>query len=416
MKIKKKILAWADSPIAGTGFGVVSKHVLGALHATNKYEIHQLAINFHGEFIDKDECPWELQPARLLDHSDPHGMKMFFRTLLKINYDIVWICNDLFVTAQVAEIIPKIKERAHALGIKPPVFIYYYPVDCKVRPEAAAFLDVVDIPVCYTDHGKAETLKCKPEIEKKLQQIPHGVDTLAYFPHESHHVERWRKEYLGASPDTTVVINVNRNTARKQIPYSMLAFKEFRKTVPNSVMYIHAARTDQGGDLTKVLEDLDLDMKKDVIFPARYSPAHPAPTTILNQLYNCGDMFLTTHLGEGWGLSITESMAAGTPVIAPNNTSMPEQLGHNSERGYLYQCKDYTRIDESGFRSKGLLPDIVEQMVSAYKNKNKPDPKIDLARKWAKKHDWKTIGKKWVELFQHAETLSEQPSMPAEVI
>lgn len=418
MTDKRKVLAWSDSPTAGTGFGVVSKHVLGALYATGKYEIHQLAINFHGEFIDKSECPWELQPARLLDPDDPHGMKMFFRTLLKTDYDIVWVCNDLFVTTKVADIIPKIKERARARGKKPPVFIYYYPVDCKVKPEAAKFLEVVDIPVCYTGHGREETLRTKPELADRLEQIPHGVDTSAYYKCKPEDVAIWKHQYLGISPLTTLVVSVNRNTERKQIPYSIMAFKEFRKWVPDSIMYVHAATVDQGGDLSQVLRDLELDIKTDVIFPARYSPAHPAPIEIMNRLYNIGDIFLTTHLGEGWGLTVTEAMAAGTPVVAPRNTSMPQQLGDNSERGYMYDCKDWAWIDSSGFREKGLLQDIVNQMVKAHNDNrmNAVNPKIIAARTWAEEHDWKEIGKKWVELFSKAENLADEPVVLAEEV
>jgi glycosyltransferase involved in cell wall biosynthesis len=417
---KRKVLCWSDAPTAGTGFGVVAKHVIGALYETGKYDIDHLAINFHGEFVDKEECPWNLQPARLLDPDDPHGMKMFFRTLLRKDYDIVWVCNDLFVTAKITDMIPKIKERARARGVKPPVFIYYYPVDCKVKPEATGFLKQVDIPVCYTGHGREETLATCPELADNLEQIPHGVDTSIYKKCDPNEVAIWKHQYFGVSPLTTVVVSVNRNTQRKQIPYSIMAFKEFRKHCPDSIMYIHASKVDQGGDMMNVLRDLNFDVKTDVIFPARYSPAHPAPLEIMNRLYNCGDIFLTTHLGEGWGLTVTEAMAAGVPVVAPRNTSMPQQLGEKSERGYMYECKDVAWIDNSGFREKGLLPDIVNQMVKAWNDNrmNTINPKVIKARTWAEEHDWKEIGKKWIELFSKAETMSEtvNTSMMAEEI
>ena len=411
--MKKKILAWSDAPTAGTGFGVVSKHVLGALYATGKYDIHHLAINFHGDFVDKEECPWELQPAKLLDPNDPHGLKMFLRTLLKTDYDIVWVCNDLFVTTQIADAVTRVKERAKAQGKKPPIFIYYYPVDCKVKSETTKFLKAVDIPVCYTDHAREATLDVCPELESKLQQIPHGVDTSSYYKCTPDEVAVWKHQYLGVSPLTTVVVNVNRNTTRKQLPYSIKAFLEFRKQVPDSIMYMHTAMVDQGGNLEQVLQDLNISSQKDIIFPARYSPASPAPVDIMNRLYNCGDIFLTTHLGEGWGLTITEAMAAGTPVVAPNNTCMPEQLGANSERGYMYECKDTIWIDSSGWRPKGLLDDISNQMLLAHEDnqKNTINPKIKLAREYAVNHDWKIIGQKWVQLFEQAEYIGSNQTI-----
>ena len=304
MNKKKRILCWSDSAIAGTGFGVVSKHILTALHNTGKYDIHHLAINFHGDFVDRDKVPWQQQPARLLDPKDPHGIKMFQRTLMKGDYDIIWVCNDLYVTHQVAEVIIKIRQRATLKGSKQPIFIYYYPVDCHVPGDGSDYLKVVDIPVCYTTHGKIETLKTIPEIGYKLKQIPHGVDTSIFKPLPLPQVNAIKKNVLGIDPDTTVVINFNRNSARKQMQYAMLAFKEFRKHVPKSIMYMHTVTKDQGGDLIRAVEDLGMSTKTDIVFPAHYSPTNPAPSHILNQLYNMGDIFLTTHLGEGWGLSL----------------------------------------------------------------------------------------------------------------
>jgi glycosyltransferase involved in cell wall biosynthesis len=93
-------------------------------------------------------------------------------------------------------------------------------------------------------------------------------------------------------------------------------------------------------------------------------------------------------------------MAAGTPVVAPNNTCMPQQLGKDSERGYMYPCNDEAWIDTSGFRKKGLIPDIVKQMVNVYNDgKKENNPKVELALKYAQDHDWSRIVKYWVKLF-----------------
>lgn len=405
---QRRILAWSDSAAAGTGFGVVSKHILGALHKTGKYDINHLAINFHGDFVDKDVIPWQQQPARLLDPKDPHGIKMFARTLVKGDYDIVWICNDLYVTHQAAEIVTKVRQNCSSEGKKSPVFIYYYPVDCHVPDDNCAFLDVVDIAVCYTDHGRAETLLTVPKIEPNLLQIPHGVDTNAFKPLSQKERTLWRKKLLGVDPSTTVVINVNRNSSRKQLQYSMLAFKEFKKIVPNSIMYMHTVARDQGGDLIRAAKDIDMSLKEDIVFPIKFTPSSPIPDKILNAFYNISDIFLTTHLGEGWGLTVTEAMAAGIPVVAPDNTSMPQQLGKKSERGYMYPCNDMIWIDNSGFRPKGLLPDIVGKMLDAYEDGSKDkNPITKKARAWAKEHDWAKVTQKWIDIFDQASKKSK---------
>lgn len=406
---KFSVLAWSDAPTAGTGFGTVSKHVLSSIYSTGRYEIDQLAINFHGDFVDRNVIPWQMQPARLLDPRDPHGIKMFKRALQKSEYDIVWILNDLFVTTECKDIINETRVRYRTLGKKPPVFIYYYPVDCHVNKWATGMLDVCDIPVCYTDHGREETLITKPGLKNRLRQIPHGVDTDTFKPATRNEIARWKTEMLRVSPDTTVVININRNSTRKQIPYSVLAFKEFRKRVPKSIMYLHMVQKDQGGDLDKIIEIADLSPKKDVLYPLGMTMNSPPSFEVVNKLYNCGDIFLTTHLGEGWGLTVTEAMACGVPVVAPDNTCMPEQLGKDSERGYLYPCKDLIYIDTSGFRKKGLIPDIVDKMLEVHQAGPKEwNPKVKAGLEYARSLHWDNVGAKWVTLFDEAMAVREK--------
>lgn len=400
MADKQRVLCWSDAASAGTGFGTVSKHILGALHETGNYELHHLAINFHGDFLDRSAIPWQVQPARLLDPKDPHGMKMFVRTLLKGNYDIVWVLNDLYVTNEVTELVEKAFSRLSGKGQKVPKVIYYYPVDCNVPKDGCSFVEMADVPVCYTKHGRAETLKTIPGVESRLREIPHGVDTEAFFPKSKERIAQWKKDIFNISPDTTLVLNVNRNSTRKQIQYSMVAFREFRKQVPNSVMYLHTAVKDQGGDLVRAIRELGMDPARDIIYPTNFSPANPIPVSTLNAVYNSADIFLTTHLGEGWGLTITEAMAAGTPVVCPNNTCMPQQMGTESQRGYMYPCKDLIWIDNSGYREKGLIPDIVEQMMKVHADGPKQDnKKVHAALKWVRRHTWNNIANRWVKLF-----------------
>lgn len=401
---QKRILAWMDSALSGTGFGIVARHILSTLYATGKYEIHHLAINHHGDFHDSNRFPWQMQPARLLDPKDPHGMKMFGRTLLKNHYDIVLVLNDLFVTHKVSEIVNKIKSVAINQRKKPPVFVYYYPVDCQVIKDESSFLDVCDVPVCYNKYGREKTLEVKPELEEKLITISHGVDTRIFFPSNQENIKVWRQNFFRCNSDTTLIVNVNRNSHRKQIPYSFLAFKEFRKQVPNSKMYVHTVIKDQGGNLQRAVEDLGFSTSEDIIFPLKFSPTNPAPDAVMHQIYNCGDIFLTSHLGEGFGLTQVEAMACGLPVVAPNNTNTSELLGDNSERGYMYECKDTLWIDASGFRKKGLVPDIVDKMIEAYKDGPKyNNPKCHQAIEWAKAHDWRIVNQKWIELFRQIE-------------
>jgi glycosyltransferase involved in cell wall biosynthesis len=47
----------------------------------------------------------------------------------------------------------------------------------------------------------------------------------------------------------------------------------------------------------------------------------------LVQIYNAADVLLAPSLYEGFGLTIVEAMACGTPVITSNVSSLPEVVG-----------------------------------------------------------------------------------------
>jgi len=397
----KRILCFSDFSLVGTGFGTVSRYVLSTFHQAG-LEINHLAINYHGDFVDRNIVPWQQQPARLLDPKDPHGTGMFLRTVATRDYDYIWVCNDLYVLNGIAKQYQQVVDELIAHGKKAPILIYYYPVDCRVKKSHAGFLDVVDVPVCYNQYGYDETLKTFPHLKDRLQILPHGTDTTMFHPLSEKERKEIRRDLLGIGDETTVVIQVNRNNTRKQIPYSFLAFKKFREQVPDSIYYCHMAVIDQGGDLRDPLEHLGLTLKNDVVFPVNYSSSHPVAPEILNNIYNAGDMFLSCHLGEGHGLTAHEAMAAGLPVILPNNTNTSELLGNN-ERGYIYPCRDEIYIDSSGFRKRGLIPDVVEAMM---KVKNAiPEEKEEVtskARQWTEEHDWKLIAPRWLGVLREA--------------
>lgn len=401
---KKKLLAWGDSPTASTGFGTVSKYIITALHASGMFEIDQLAINYHGNFVSKEEVPWQLVPAKLADPNDPYGSKMFLRSISERDYDYIWILNDTFVVHQVAKDMRAILDKKKEQNKTVAKVVFYYPVDCRIIPEMSDMLKLCDIPVAYNQFGKDETIKELPDLADKIKIIHHGTDTQIYKPFSKEIIKGLKEKYFGYDTPKYIVMNVNRNSPRKQIAKTMLAFSEFKKKVPDSILYIHAMAQDKDIDLIVAAKHLGLRPKDDLVFPPNYSPSYGYPAHVLNELYNCGDMFLTTHLGEGWGLTVTEAMAAGVPVVAPNNTSMPDILGEESQRGFLYQCNDQCYIDNSGYRKFATTDVIVNKMLEVYNLEWKHNLKqVVFARKWVDAHNWGSACSLWLTLFRELE-------------
>lgn len=408
-----KTLAWLDAPgpLAATGFGTVAKNVLTALHNSGKYDIDHLAINYHGQFYDRDKIGWQLSPARLRDPEDPHGCQAFLQLVHNGEYDLIWICNDLHVTSMVAKSLSDVLQEKATRGKKVPKIVYYYPVDCHVLPEHASMLDVADACVTYTDYGVAETLKSKPNVANKLCKIYHGTDVNTFRPLDLNTRNLLKNAYLKVDPDTMVFINVNRNSQRKQLAKTIEMFKHFKDNIyNNSIMYIHTAPIDTQLNLFVAVNDLGLSLQKDIVFPINYSAGKGYPDVVLNEFYNMADCYITTHLGEGWGLTVTEAMAAGTPVIAPRNTSMPEILGSDGERGFMYDCNDMIYIDNSGYRPVGRTEDILwemEQVYKSFKTRDKHEiPQVINAHAWVQENTWDSINQEWLSLLDQVMNLS----------
>jgi len=80
---------------------------------------------------------------------------------------------------------------------------------------------------------------------------------------------------------------------------------------------------------------------KDILFTGAVSDYR------LKQYYLNADLFITPSLFEGFGLPILEAMGAGIPVIASNNTAMPEVVG---DAGILVKPKDIKGMAEAMYK------------------------------------------------------------------
>ena len=421
---KQQVLVWSDSVTATTGFGTVSKHILKALYQTGRYEIDQLAINYFGDFLDRNVVPYSLVPARMGDPKDPYGNQMFLDALAKKQYDLVFIINDTFVVESIAQKLPELRNLKQTHNHKPFKLIYYYPVDCRFMPRAQTMVRDADRAVAYTEYAKRETLKLLPN--HNLDVIYHGTDINSFHPLSPQERAFARKRFFNVEDDNTfILLNLNRNNIRKDMARTILAFKEFRKAVPNSLLYLHTRIVDSPGhgqeiDLGVPVEEFGFNMTKDVIFPNNLHPAQGFPIEVLNLIYNAADAYITTTLGEGWGLTITEAMAAGTPVIVPDNTSLPEIVGSDLFRGYMYPCKEQVYIDNSGFRPIGRTEDIIASMLNCYSDWQQKHPRrqqiIDKAKAFTQQYSWDNVCKSWVTLFDEVASTPIQVKSQGEVL
>lgn len=173
--------------------------------------------------------------------------------------------------------------------------------------------------------------------KRTFKYVPHGLNQEVYFPldKEDKEFNKFKKEvFRGKKPKFTVFFN-SRNIRRKQIPDSLLAFRAFLDSLPKEeakhcYFVLHTELvTDAGTDLLAVREYLfGEEFEDNIIFSTnKLSQAQ------LNYLYNLADVQMLLTSNEGWGLSITEAMLAGTPIIANVTGGMQDQMRFVDNKG-----------------------------------------------------------------------------------
>ena len=360
---KIRVLFYGDAPTVATGFGTVSRNILTGLHNTGKYEISVLGVNYWG---DPHPYPFPIWPVGV-GGRDPYGRQRSFEMMVRsFEYDVLFLFQDSFILESfMGQGLPQLRQAKNFLAVG------YYPIDGIPKTSWIDCMNLLDVPVTYTEFGKKESILACPGIADRIKVIPHGVNTKDFFPLPSSTVTEFRNSYFGKHASKFVITNVNRNQQRKDIPRTLLAFKEFKRLRPNSVLYLHMAAEDQGWNLPEVINGVGLKLNEDVILPGgEFSPNQGYPVEVVNHIYNASDVVISTTLGEGWGLSTVEAMACGVPIIFPDNTALTEII--KEDRGWLVKSgetpDDYTVLphDNEILRPVTSVVDLAEKLIEVH--------------------------------------------------
>lgn len=430
----------ADSPNVITGFGNVCREVLGHLYESGFYDFEIVGINYDGSPHD---LPHKIYPAvnALVSHMayrEPYGRQRFLDMLGEGRFDLVWVLQDSFIVGE--ELAQRIKETNDALAPdRKYQFIFYYPIDATPKKswiDQSALL--ADFPVTYTQYAYEETMKLyavdensllKPEekeenlargkeLEAKLNVVYHGMNPKDFYPLEEARIQELRQNLWNDKKDRFVFLNVNRNQPRKDLFRSLQAFKillDRRRASGKSLpyLYMHCNVFDNNMNMLEMSKQLNLTEGDEWAYPdAKYfGPAAGFPVNVLNDIYNAGDAVISTTLGEGWGLSITEAMAVKRPVIAPDHTSISEILGKTTagtaERGILVKILPHGFVqqnDNSRIRPITDPEDLADKMEFVMDNRALLQPMVDTAYDWVKMLEWggPEVGGKWDTIFENA--------------
>lgn len=387
-----------------TGFATVSHNIIAELrnHFQERIYLDIIAINYFGEHYAIDEITNIYSAIKLDEGEDPFGRNAFAVMAAKIDFDIIFCIQDIIFHSVLGKILKEIKKMKVAQNRKMAKMIVYFPVDGNVIKEPVNDLAIFDTLVTYTNYGKNKVAGIKPDWKPKIKVIPHGMNPKNFYRIEDREqVMEFRRDYFGDNADKTIITQVNRNQPRKDIPNSIFAFLDYKERFnKNAFYYMHMNATDiEGWRLRELFEQTPLVEGKDFMFLPDEVSQNGVDIAMLNLIYNSSDIFLTTTLGEGWGLSIAEAMQCHLPVVAPLHTSIEEiTLGGK----LIWGCEEFIPVSthaDSIIRERVDHREVAEKINECMTSNTERQEKIKSAAEYIGKMTWENVCTKWIDEF-----------------
>lgn len=417
-----RVVVYSDAPVVATGFATVIRNVFGALFdmgALKPEDVAFFGINYTGDYHPQSHIfrQWPAKVGMSFD-PDPYGKQRFTQMMLQG----FWPCDVLFVVQDhftVAPFLPNLIQQMRAQipqGRTPFKVIQYIPVDGDtLKPQWTSWMpELVDYPVAYMHWSAKALLGMVPALQGKLRTIYHGTNPETFFPIPTEERQAFRRQTMGVADEQPLLLWVNRNQPRKDGPRALQIFRRVLDRHPNAVLYMHCnAQDSMGFDLNEIRQQLRLP-EGTVRFPMNFSEGTGVTLADLNRIYNAGDVGYVTARGEGFGLTTTEAMCTGLPLVAPKHTSFAELLA--DDRGVLVPPLPDQQIiigDNDQLRPVCDVEAMAAKLCWAIEH---PEHAKGLGRRgmaWAKTLSWReVIAPQWAALFAEAEA-SLKPEPPA---
>jgi glycosyltransferase involved in cell wall biosynthesis len=174
--------------------------------------------------------------------------------------------------------------------------------------------------ICGSEYSKRDIVRAYGIIPGKVHVIPYGVDHERFHPHAV--LPRTWAEALGITDG--YVLHVGALSYRKNIPTLLRAIHRLRSKGSWRDRQLVLAGSEAPGlsgasEIYAAIRELEL---SNVVILAGRIPGENLPG-----LYAHASLLVMPSLYEGFGFPVVEGMAAGTPVVVSNNSSLSEVVG-----------------------------------------------------------------------------------------
>ncbi len=229
-----------------------------------------------------------------------------------------------------------------------------------------------DKVIAISEHTARDLKKVTNVTDSKIVVIPHGAETIAL------NIKSRRPKNI--PKEARFVFYVGGADPRKQLPLLVEQFSTLTKEHPTLLLVIAGKEaTNLQVPQAVLLQDKirDLKLTKNVILTGYVSDEE------LAYLYEHSIAFVLASSYEGFGMPVLEAFQAGCPVVAYNNSSIPEVAGDAA-----------LLIDEN----KSLAP-AINRLVNERKLR---DTLIKKGRSRALKFTWERTARETLNVLREA--------------
>lgn len=301
-------LLWIGDAAVSSGFARATHQTLDTLR--HHFDVAVLGLNYMG-----DPHPWPYPIYPCFSGGDLYGLGRVKELIHKHDPTVIVVQNDPWnFQAYLTE-----------TGTVPVVgAVAVDGLNCRGKE-----LNGLALAVFWTKFGEEQARI--GDYTGPSAVIPLGVDLNIYKPQDSMAVrERMNLHKIfstrGVENDVFIVGVVGRNQPRKRLDLTIEYFAEWvhSRNVEDALLWLHVAPT---GEQAFGLQQLGqyYGISNQLVVP-QIEMIHGITEESMSRVYNVFDVLFSTTQGEGFGLPMFESMACGTPVIAPAWSALDELL------------------------------------------------------------------------------------------
>lgn len=350
---------FSNAMFVGSGYGVQTKLFVPRIKALG----HDISITafygLEGGILDWNGIP--IYPKGLA--AGMHGIDVYalaaharhYRADLAISLMDVWV-----MPPGISQEIP---------------YAPWFPIDMEpVPPPVARSLQGCLMPLVFSHFAE----RMMDQAGLPYRYIPHGVDTSVYMPKLMYEA----RASTGLPQDAFIIGIVAANKGmpcRKAIKQQIEAFSKLHAKHSDTMLYLHTfQRPGDGENLVELCEQLGL-TDGSVIFSDQYMLSLGFSEQQMCDLYSSFDVLSNVSMGEGFGVTILEAQACGTPVIVGDWTSMSELCFS----GWTVSKDDAERWHTplGAYQWWPRIDAIYEQMEAAYQAKDRPQRSVIAVEK-----------------------------------